>query len=357
MDLSEAVYYLLDLTVVLDWTAPPGATVADWLIGPAGVVTLHTEGVRLTGVAPVFATLTLPGDPPRWVWASLGEVVREIARLARAAAQQHGQDLRPVAFIRLLPASPLTEITGAPPHIEVPRVPQFCFVDESGANRAACASRRDDRGDVGTADFRSLTAIMRVRAAAYNRTNRIIIRHRRWCGGRRSVQDGQLRQHASLIRATHHGPTLACTMAERSTDIYTKEKRSAVMARVRAKNTAPELQVRSALHRLGYRFRLHRKELPGIPDIVLPKYRTVIFVHGCFWHQHPQCKKATLPKQNAAFWETKLARNAQRDIETTNALHGLGWRVVVLWECEIKAQGSSLADLLESVMREGTADE
>src|SRR5579872_2867290 len=93
------------------------------------------------------------------------------------------------------------------------------------------------------------------------------------------------------------------------TDNFSREKRSEIMSHVKSKNTKPEYVVRSALHKMGYRFRLQRKDLPGTPDIVLPKHRIVIFVHGCFWHQHPSCKRATKPKQNAAYWERKLTRN------------------------------------------------
>jgi len=124
-------------------------------------------------------------------------------------------------------------------------------------------------------------------------------------------------------------------MAE-SSDIYTREKRSELMARVHSKNTKPELQVRSGLHRQGFRFRLHRKDLPGCPDIILPKYRTLIFIHGCFWHQHPGCKKATIPKNNHDFWLAKLSENAERDKRHISKLQELGWKVIIVWECNIK---------------------
>lgn len=108
------------------------------------------------------------------------------------------------------------------------------------------------------------------------------------------------------------------------------------MARVRCRDTQPELVVRRLLHRLGYRFRLHRKDLPGHPDIVLPKYRTVIFVNGCFWHQHPGCKRAARPTSNTDFWEKKLNGNQQRDRTVRQQLQDQGWRVLVIWECEIR---------------------
>lgn len=119
------------------------------------------------------------------------------------------------------------------------------------------------------------------------------------------------------------------------TDIYSKEKRSALMAKVRAKNTRPERTVRSWLHRQGYRFRLHRKDLPGKPDIVLPKYHAVIFVHGCFWHRHQGCRKASTPTTNASMWAEKFRQNMDRDQRKQQELEQLGWRVIVLWQCEI----------------------
>lgn len=118
-------------------------------------------------------------------------------------------------------------------------------------------------------------------------------------------------------------------------DRVNPEKRSEIMSHIRGKNTKPELLVRSLLHRAGFRFRLHRKDLPGKPDIVLPKYKTVVFVHGCFWHGHRGCSKATLPQTNTAFWQEKLAKNASRDARTRTLLQQDGWKVVVVWQCEI----------------------
>lgn len=118
-------------------------------------------------------------------------------------------------------------------------------------------------------------------------------------------------------------------------DRVSTEIRSKIMSRVKGKDTNPELTVRRFLHSKGFRFRLHRKDLPGNPDIVLPKYRAAIFVHGCYWHQHPGCKKATLPKTNSEFWRQKLSRNVERDKESKLELSEMGWRVLVLWECEI----------------------
>ncbi len=120
------------------------------------------------------------------------------------------------------------------------------------------------------------------------------------------------------------------------TDTISKERRSWNMSRIRGKNTKPELIVRSMLHRMGYRFRLHRKNLPGCPDIVLPKHRTVIFVHGCYWHRHPRCRYAYEPKSRTEFWNRKFQENVKRDKKNQAQLEELGWRVRVVWECEVK---------------------
>ena len=133
------------------------------------------------------------------------------------------------------------------------------------------------------------------------------------------------------------------------TDVYGPEKRSAVMARVKSKNTTPEMRVRKALTRLGARYRLHRKDLPGSPDIVLPGRRLAIFVHGCFWHGHDCARGARVPKQNRDYWVGKVARNRARDATSREALAALGWRVETIWECELKdAVGleARLAELL-----------
>jgi DNA mismatch endonuclease (patch repair protein) len=119
-------------------------------------------------------------------------------------------------------------------------------------------------------------------------------------------------------------------------DRLSKEKRSWNMSRIRNRNTGPERAVRSALHKLGYRFRLNRKDVPGKPDIVLPKYRTAIYIHGCFWHRHQGCPLAYNPKTNIDFWQSKFARNVQRDSEVAAALGSSGWKQLVIWECEVK---------------------
>ena len=115
-----------------------------------------------------------------------------------------------------------------------------------------------------------------------------------------------------------------------------QEARSRIMRGNRGANTKPELAVRRMLHSLGYRFRLHRKDLPESPDIVLPRYRTVIFVHGCFWHQHGGCSLASLPRTRPSFWKEKLRKNQARDKRNQITLEDMGWNVVTLWECETK---------------------
>ncbi len=128
-------------------------------------------------------------------------------------------------------------------------------------------------------------------------------------------------------------------------DKITPERRSWNMGRIHSANTKPELTVRSLLHRMGYRFRLHRKDLPGKPDIVLPKYKTVVFVHGCFWHRHADCQYAYTPKSRVDFWETKFQKNIERDEKTRTALESIGWKVLVIWECEL-SNIESVADKL-----------
>ena len=119
-------------------------------------------------------------------------------------------------------------------------------------------------------------------------------------------------------------------------DHISKGQRSALMSRVKNRNTTPEKWVRSWLHRNGYGFRIHRNDLPGCPDIVLSKYKTVIFVHGCFWHQHKDCKRSTVPQTNTEFWATKLQKNMTRDLENSQKLKNLGWKVLIVWQCKIK---------------------
>ena len=119
------------------------------------------------------------------------------------------------------------------------------------------------------------------------------------------------------------------------TDKFTPEQRSRIMSRVRGHDTEPEMSVRSLLHKMGYRFRLHVKGLPGQPDIVLPRYKKVIFVHGCFWHGHKGCKRSSRPVSNETFWNRKIDGNIKRDDHSLRTLRSLGWMVMVVWQCQI----------------------
>jgi DNA mismatch endonuclease (patch repair protein) len=130
-------------------------------------------------------------------------------------------------------------------------------------------------------------------------------------------------------------------------DTLTPAQRSERMSRIRSTNTKPEVALRKALHRLGFRFRLHGNRLPGKPDIVLPKYRTAIFVHGCFWHRHGGCKVATTPKSNTAFWIDKFDRNVARDAAAVVELQAAGWKVLVAWECDLRTSEKAAAKARE----------
>ena len=132
-------------------------------------------------------------------------------------------------------------------------------------------------------------------------------------------------------------------------DSLDPEQRSRNMARIRSRDTLPELRVRSTLHRLGYRFRVHVADLPGTPDIVLPKHSTVVLVHGCFWHRHEGCKLSYTPKTRTDFWQQKFVDNVRRDQRVISELESRGWRVVVLWECETKDLGSLRQRLAEAL--------
>ncbi len=120
------------------------------------------------------------------------------------------------------------------------------------------------------------------------------------------------------------------------TDVHDEKTRSYNMSRIRAKDTKPELLVRKYLHSQGLRFRLHVKELPGKPDIVLPKYRSVVQVYGCFWHKHEGCKYFVVPKTRTEWWVEKISKTALKDIENVKKLNELGWKTFVVWECELK---------------------
>lgn len=141
-------------------------------------------------------------------------------------------------------------------------------------------------------------------------------------------------------------------------DVISKAGRSRIMRSIRSTNTKPELAVRSALHRLGYRFRVHVGALPGKPDIVLPRYRTIIWIHGCFWHGHRTCRAGIRPKSNVAYWYPKIDRNITRDLSIRRKLSRMGWKNYVLWECDIENEqrlASKLrkinSDLQTSILR------
>jgi DNA mismatch endonuclease (patch repair protein) len=135
-------------------------------------------------------------------------------------------------------------------------------------------------------------------------------------------------------------------------DIWDKKKRSKVMSKIRSKNTKPEMAVRKALFAKGYRYRINYKKLPGKPDIAFPKYKTAIFVHGCFWHGHKDCKDSHIPKTNTDFWTKKINRNKERDRNNTIQILSMGWKVLTIWDCEIQQKGNiesliqKIADLL-----------
>lgn len=119
-------------------------------------------------------------------------------------------------------------------------------------------------------------------------------------------------------------------------DNLTEKQRSHIMSSIRGKDTRPEMMVRRICHRLGYRFRLHRRDLPGTPDLVFPRHKKVILVHGCFWHQHSKCGSDRRPKGNREFWNAKLDRNVQRDARNIRQLRKFGWGVMIVWECQLK---------------------
>lgn len=135
-------------------------------------------------------------------------------------------------------------------------------------------------------------------------------------------------------------------------DVVDPATRSRMMSGIRGKNTKPEILVRKFLHARGLRFRLHVKDLPGKPDLVFPKHRTVVFVHGCFWHHHAGCKYATTPSNRADFWKNKLSENVVRDQYQVAALNGLGWRVLVVWECELRDIAKRLESLYSEIIKD-----
>lgn len=130
-------------------------------------------------------------------------------------------------------------------------------------------------------------------------------------------------------------------------DIWDKKKRSEVMSKIRSKNTKPEILLRKAVFSKGLRYRINYKKLPGKPDIVFPKYKTVIFVHGCFWHGHKNCKIAHIPKSNINFWKNKIEKNKERDGLNYERITHLGWKIVVVWECQISKK--TIQELAENI--------
>jgi DNA mismatch endonuclease, patch repair protein len=137
------------------------------------------------------------------------------------------------------------------------------------------------------------------------------------------------------------------------TDSLSKAQRSRTMSKVRSADTKPEWILRCGLHRLGFRYRLGNKQLPGRPDLVFPKYRAAVFVHGCYWHRHPGCKDATTPKSNVPFWTKKFAENTERDGRVERELTGRGWRVTVVWECELIGETVETVRRVATWLREG----
>jgi len=136
------------------------------------------------------------------------------------------------------------------------------------------------------------------------------------------------------------------------TDNLTRERRSWNMSRIKGRNTGPEMRLRSLLHRAGFRFRLHAKELPGRPDIILPKYSAVIFVHGCFWHRHAGCRNASMPSTRTEFWQAKFESNIGRDERSRTALQAAGWTVFTVWECELRSDALGLMQRLSRDIQE-----
>ncbi len=137
-----------------------------------------------------------------------------------------------------------------------------------------------------------------------------------------------------------------------SPDVHTPKVRSYNMSQIRGEDTDPELRLRSLLHRAGYRFRLHVRNMPGKPDIVLPRYHTVIFVNGCFWHRHEGCKFTTTPRTRKEFWEKKFAETVERDKNNLAKLRASGWNVAVVWECELKADAEEVLKRLTTQLEE-----
>lgn len=138
-------------------------------------------------------------------------------------------------------------------------------------------------------------------------------------------------------------------------DVHTPAQRSFNMSRIKGKDTKPEIWLRSLLHSAGFRFRLHRKDLPGRPDIVLPGSKVAVFVHGCYWHRHEGCRYTTTPSSNKQFWEQKFSRTIERDAENIVALQDAGWKVVVAWECQLRSNATEVLSAISSATGKGAA--
>lgn len=158
--------------------------------------------------------------------------------------------------------------------------------------------------------------------------------------------------HPDVVHGKYRSEEGICSehCCEKALDIVSPARRSEIMRRIRDKGTQPELTVRRLIHSLGYRFRLHRRDLPGSPDLVFPGRRLAMFVHGCFWHRHEGCRFAYTPKSNIEFWQTKFKCNVFRDKRAACELEQLGWRVAVIWECET-ADSDSLRLKLRKILR------
>ena len=136
------------------------------------------------------------------------------------------------------------------------------------------------------------------------------------------------------------------------TDVHSKKVRSYNMSRIKGKNTRPEILVRKYLHSQGFRFRLHDKKLPGKPDIVLKKYKTAVFINGCFWHGHSDCKYAVIPKTRTEWWKEKIERTAERDKENYSSLRSEGWKIIIIWECDLKSD--RIKETLHNILKQLT---
>lgn len=137
-------------------------------------------------------------------------------------------------------------------------------------------------------------------------------------------------------------------------DILTPLQRAYCMSRIKGENTKPEMAVRKFLHAAGFRFRLHKKDLPGRPDLVLAKYRLAIFVHGCFWHRHTDCAYASVPSSNQEFWLAKFSRNVERDSEQYATLRNIGWRILIIWECGLKIEMNKIGEVIPIILDDTT---